>query len=505
MNFVLKGEGNMDFIKGEEREQIVLFPESIEDYVDENGVVRIIDAYINSLNLEELGFNRSEPNETGRPPYNPKDILKLYLYGYMNRIRSSRRLETEGKRNLEVMWLLRKLIPDHKTIANFRRDNAKSLKNVFRHFVKLCVELGLYGKELVAIDGSKFKAVNSKSRNFTKEKIKKRLKEIDKKLDEYLNALDRYDAEEEKVEKGKTAEEINKIIKDLNERKMTYQGYTEELEETGEKQKSLTDSESRLMLSNGKMDVCYNVQTAVDSKNKLIAEFEVINNVTDKNRLTPMAKQIKETLDVDNIVITADEGYACASDIGEAIQIGVEPHVAGTDYDICIPAKDGEQVEITSHVNGKSVYLKDRNIVICPMGKTLYPGYYKKTMGEAVFHNSRACKSCTCRCTNQKRAVVQYGLVMDKSDFKTDYNDKALFVRQVHIKPNKEIYAQRKSLSEHPFGTVKRVMDGGYCLTKGKRKVTGEFALMFLAYNLKRAINILGTEKLIQIMVGLAY
>jgi len=494
----------MEFIRGEDREQIILFPESIEDYVDENGVVRIIDAYINILNLEELGFKRSEPKETGRPPYNPQDLLKLYLYGYMNRIRSSRRLETESMRNLEVIWLLRKLVPDHKTIANFRRENANALKNVFRHFVRLCVELGLYGKKLVAIDGSKFKAVNSKDRNFTKEKINKRLKHIDKKLDEYFNELDKHDAEEEKVEKGKSAEEIKKIIKDLNERKMTYQEYAQELEKTGEKQKSLTDSESRLMLSNGRTEVCYNVQTAVDAKNKLIAEFEVTNNATDKNQLTPMAKQVKEIFDVDKIAVTADEGYACASDIAGAIQIGVEPHVAGTEYDICIPAADGEQADITSHVNGKSVYLKDRNIVICPMGKTLYPSFYKKTRCEAIFYNSRACKSCTCRCTTQKCAL-QYGLIIDKYDFSTDYNDMDLFVKQVHIKPKKEIYAQRKSLSEHPFGTVKRAMNGEYCLTKGKRKVTGEFALIFLAYNLKRVINILGSEKLIKIMACLTY
>lgn len=488
----------MEFISGEDREQTILFPESIEEYIDENSVVRIIDAYINSLDLEKMGFIRFQTKETGRPPYNPKDILKLYVYGYMNRIRSSRRLETESKRNLELIWLLRKLNPDHKTIANFRRDNPKALKNVFIHFVKLCVKLGLYGKELIAIDGSKFKAVNSKDRNFTKDKLKDRLKMIDEKINEYLEELDKNDTKEDGADKEKSTEEIKKIIRDLKERKITYRGYADELEKAGESQKSLTDPESRLMLANGKMDICYNVQTAVDAKNKLIAEFEVTNNANDKNLLTPMAEQAKKTLETETINATADKGYASASDIAAALQIGVEPHIAGTDYDICVPVKEGEQSEITSHHNGKCVYLKDRNIVICPMGKTLYPAFYKDSKGEGVFHNSQACKTCSCRCTAEHRGL-RYRLVMGKSDFRTDYNDKDLFVKQVHIKPDKEIYKQRKSLSEHPFGTVKQFMDGRYCLLKGKPKITGEFSLIFLAYNLKRVINILGSKKMIKI------
>jgi transposase len=490
----------MEFIRGEDREQIIQLPESIEEYVEENGTVRVIDAFINNLDLCELGFNRFEPKETGRPPYDPKDILKLYIYGYMNRIRSSRRLEAESKRNMEVIWLLRKLVPDHKTIANFRRDNPKALKNVFQHFVKLCVELDLYGKELIAIDGSKFKAVNSKDRNFTKDKLKDRIKMIDNKLDEYFKELEKNDKEEGAAEKEKSTAEIKKIINDLNERKITYQRYTDEIEKTGENQKSLTDPESRLMLANGKMDVCYNVQTAVDAKNKLIAEYEVTNNPNDKNLITPMAKQVKETLDAESFKATADKGYASASDAAAATRIGVEPHISGVDCQICVPAEEGEQTEITSHANGKYVYLEEQNIAICPMGKILHPAFYKKARGEAIFHNSQACKTCTCRCTTEKRGL-RFHLVMEKSEFKTDFDDKDIIIKQVHIKPDKEIYRQRKSLSEHPFGTVKRAMDGGYCLTKGKLKVTGEFALIFLAYNLKRVVNILGTKKLIEAMI----
>ena len=486
----------MEFIRGEEREQVILLPESIDEYVDENSQVRVIEAYVNSLDLAILKFKRSEPKATGRPPYDPKDILKLYVYGYMNRIRSSRRLEAEGKRNLEAIWLLRKLAPDHKTIANFRRDNGEALKNVFRDFVKLCAKLGLYGKELVAIDGSKFKAVNSKDRNFTIDKLKDRLEWIDKKIEEYLKELEETDRIEEIFEKEKSGEDIRHIIKGLKERKEIYKGYEEELKETGETQKSLTDGDSRLMKANGRMEVCYNVQTAVDAKNKLVAEYEVTNNTSDINQITPMSGKVKEILETEKIAVTADSGYNSATDIATAVQSGIDPHIAGTDFDICIPS-DGGEPKITSHANGRCIYLKDRNIAVCPMGKVLYPGSYKRSTGKAVFHNSAACKECACRCTASVYGN-QFQIVMAEGDFSKEYNDTDLAVKQIHVKPDEEVYKQRKSLSEHPFGTIKSAMDGRCCLTKGKEKVSSEFALIFFAYNLKRAINILGGKELIE-------
>ena len=487
----------MEFINGEDRDQIMLFPGSIDEYVDENGTVRVIEAYIDSLDLYALGFSRPQPKGTGRPPYDPKDILKLYVYGYMNRIRSSRCLEAESKRNLEVLWLLRKLTPDHKTIAKFRCDNGAALKNVFRDFVKLCVKMGLYGKELAAVDGSKFKAVNSKDRNFTKDKLKKRLEQIEKKIGEYLEELDQADREEEKSEKEKSAQEIRQIVEELNERKRRYKAYEEELGGTGETQKSLTDGESRLMSANGRLDVCYNVQTAVDAKNKLIVEFEVTNHANDLNLLTPMAAKAQQILETERMAVAADTGYDSASDIAAAVRKGIDPHVAGTDYDISVPVEEGEGEEIKSHVRGRCVYLPDRNIAVCPMGKTLYPTCYKKSGRQGVYNNSRACKACTCRCTASKRGQY-FEIVMAESDFTTEYTDKDLNVRQVHVKPNRTMYKQRKSLSEHPFGTIKRSMDSGYCLTKGIKKASAEFSLTFLAYNLKRVINILGCKGLIE-------
>jgi transposase len=493
------GERTMDFINGENREQTLLLPDSIEDYIEEGSTVRIIDAYINSLELSELGLAKCEPNETGRPMYNPKDMLKLYVYGYMNRIRSSRRLEDETKRNLEVLWLICKVSPDHKTIARFRHDNPKALKNVFRHFVKLCVKLGLYGKDLIAIDGSKFKAVNSSKRSFTEKQIQKKIEGITEKIDEYLKELDRNDEDENTVNSEKTAAEINEIITNLKEHKSRYQGYANELRQTGEKQKSLTDSQSRLMHGNGKTDVCYNVQTAVDAKNKLIVDFEVTNQGNDYNFITPMAGSAMKLFETETIAAVTDSGYASIQDITTAMNSGVDVHVAGTDFDICLPAQEGEGAEITGHHDGRCVYIAERNIALCPMGNVLYPSAYDNANG-GTFHNTRACKLCTCKCTKKSSGLHYHNVRMARENFSMEYNDQDLAVKQVRIKPDKDIIEQRKSIVEHPFGTVKRAMDAGYCLTKGIKNVVGEFSLTFLAYNLKRAIKLIGSTKIIESM-----
>lgn len=496
----------MNFISGDDRNQITLMPDSVEDYVDDNNSVRVIEAYVNSLNLMDLGFSKPRPNDTGRPMYDPKDLLKLYVYGYMNKIRSSRRLETETKRNLEVIWLLRRLSPDHKTIARFRHDNSVALKNVFCAFVKHCLQLNLYGKELVAIDGSKFKAVNSADRNFTGQKIKDRTARINAKIEEYLRELEERDCKENAAYGEKSAEEIMRIITELSERKELYQSYAEELAQTGETQKSLTDPDSRRMMANGKSEVCYNVQSSVDSKNKMVVTFDVGNNVQDFNQLSPMAAKSAEIFGTKKLSAVADKGYDSASDIAACIMQGIKPHVADTDYDICLPTetqipeglscKEITKEEITMHNNGRCIYLPDRNVAICPMGEILYPSGYKKNHSAGLFRNGRACSSCQCKCT--KEPYKQFEIRMPKANFSKIYEDKDLYVKQISIKANKKIVIQRKSVVEHPFGTIKRAMDAGYCLTKGVENVSGEFSLVFLAYNLKRAINILGAKKLIE-------
>jgi len=305
----------MAYILGENRDQSTLLPDNIDDYVDAENAVRVIDAYVDSLDLEALGFTKARSKDTGRPPYAPGDLLKLYIYGYMNRIRSSRRLEVETKRNLEVIWLMGKLSPDHKTIARFRHDNAKALKNVFRNFVKLCMQLDLYGKELVAIAGSKFKAVNSKERNFTVSKLKDRKGRLDAKIEEYLLQIDKADQLESETDGiQKTPHEIAAVISKLSQKKELYKSYAEDMAQKEETQKSLTDPDSRLMVSNGEMDICYNVQSAVDSKNKMVVHFDVTNKAQDQRQLPSMVEASVSALGVEKLNIVADKGYGGASD-----------------------------------------------------------------------------------------------------------------------------------------------------------------------------------------------
>ena len=333
-----------------------------------------------------LDFSKSIPSNTGRPPYSPQDLLKLYIYSYLNRIRSSRRLEMETKRNLEVIWLLKKLSPDHKTISRFRSDNSTALKGVFRDFVKLCLSLDLYGRELAAIDGSKFKAVNSTDRNFGIKELNERIKRLSIRIDEYIQQLNESDLADDggqgstsndASQSHATADDIKQIIERLSIRKDTYGVYLEELAENGETQKSLTDPGARLMRGAKGFDVSYNVQVSVDSKHKLIAEFNVSNDGNDMKQLATMAISTSEILEAPSIAATANTGYNNPSEIAKCIEAGIIPQIAGSGGNICIPCDAHEAHEITSHKNGRSVYLKDRNIVICPMGNLLYPKHYK--------------------------------------------------------------------------------------------------------------------------------
>ena len=491
----------MGYVEGADRNQILLLPESVEEYISAENPVRVIDAYVDSLDLREMNFSKSETKSTGRPPYSPHDLLKLYVYGYMNKVRSSRRLEAETKRNLEVIWLMKKLSPDHKTIARFRHDNAMVLKEVFRDFVKLCMKLNLYGKELVAIDGSKFRAVNSKDRNFNQEKLRERIARLDTRIAEYISELDAADNAEAVSEQAKTSDEIKDLVAELKTRRQTYQSYMDELKENGETQKSLTDPDSRRMMSNGKTEVCYNVQSAVDSKNRMIVDFDVTNSAQDHHYLSSMAISSADALGVESIKAAADNGYASGTDAAVCLMNGIIPHIAGMDSDICLPvaSEDGNAdtvQKITKQHNGRCVYLADRNIAICPMGNILYPGSYKKRNSSARFYNGKACAACLCKCTESR--YKDFEIRMPKSAFSKVYNDKDLIIKQVRVTANKDIIRKRKTIVEHPFGTIKRSMDAGYLLTKRLPNVAGEFSITFLAYNIKRAINILGSKRLLE-------
>jgi transposase len=298
----------MGYINGMNRDQVLLFPEILDDYIADNNPVRFIDVYVDSLDLEALGFKYALFKETGRPSYNPADMLKLYIYGYLNKIRSSRRLEQQTHRNVELMWLLGKLTPDFKTMADFRKDNAQGLKRVCREFSVLCKKLDLFGRELIGIDGSKFKAVNSKSRNFNEKKLDGLLEQIDEKINAYLKELDQQDKVESQLN-NPTTEELRENIVQLQRRKQQYKGLVEQLKAGGASQVSLTDLESRSMKTKHGTDVCYNVQVAVDHKHKLIVEHEVTNEVTDQDQLAEMAKRSKGILETNHLEVTADMGY----------------------------------------------------------------------------------------------------------------------------------------------------------------------------------------------------
>ena len=493
----------MNIIKGEDRDQITLFPDTKDNYISDDNPVRVIDAYIDSLDLKKLGFVNIEPNKVGAPMYPAKTMLKIYVYGYMNKIRSSRKLENETIRNVEMMWLTKKLTPDHKTISRFRQNNPNALKNVFKNFNRLISKLGLFGKELLAVDGSRFKAVNSKENNYNQKKIADRIQRLDQKINTYMESLDKNDEEESNVDKKFSAEEINQIIEGLNEQKKQYEDMAAKLEETEETQISTVDPDARRMSRKyGNTDVGYNIQTAVDSKYKMLAEFDVTNSITDYGHLSTTAEKAKELLEVESIKTTADKGYDSATDIAECLMNGIEPHVTmDEDITICIEAETDEREKITTQSNGRIVYIKDRNIAICPMGKILYPSSFNKKKKEARFLNKKACNRCDSKCCKSKHKF--FSKRMKQKDWSKSYNDQDLKIKQVTVKRDLSILKKRKAIVEHPFGTIKRAFDSGYCLTKGLNNVVGEFSLTFLAYNLKRAINILGSKQLVEVITTL--
>ena len=476
----------MDYIKGADRNQSILFPESMDDYISDNNPVRIIDVYIEKLDMKKLGFSKAECPSRGRPPYDPKDLLKLYLYGYLNRIRSSRRLEHEAARNIEVIWLLKKLKPDFKTIADFRKDNKKAIKNVFRDFNKVCDQWSLFGKELVAIDGSKFRASNSKKNNFSAKKLSRRLKHIDEKIEQYMQELDKGDVSEAN-DKNPDAEKVKKIIDELRERKEKYEGYQEQLKENGKNEVSTTDPDARLMSSgHDSVNVSYNVQTTVDSEHKLIADFKVSDNPNDIGELDNMALRTKKLFGGKEFEVLADKGYYKVEDLKKCVENGITPYVAKV-----IHSNGTGDIDFYSD---KFTYVKDKNIYICPVGQELRYSRRRTQKDKGVvgyeYQNSVACKDCKFRerCTKSQAGRTIYRHV--DQDFLDTIDSQTV--------KNKDKYKMRQMIVEHPFGTIKRGFDAYYFLTRGRSSVTAEMSLSYLAYNLKRVISILGVEEILR-------
>jgi len=467
----------MTHISGFERSQLLLLPEAIDDYVGADNPVRFIDAFVDGLDLSAAGFARVEPKATGRPGYAPGDILKLYIYGYLNRVRSSRRLEMECHRNIEVIWLLRTLKPDFKTIADFRSDNRAAFLRVFRQFVLLCRRLDLFGRELLAVDGTRIKAVNNKDRNFTKTALEKFIKAADERLNEYLRRLDEGDVAEAGTDGSRTKNLAEKIAA-LREKRGRYGALLAELERTGESQISLTDPDSRAMAAYTKVGVGYNIQIAVDAKNKMIVEQAVTNRVVDIGLLAQTAEPARAILDVENIDVVADRGYFKIEDIEACEKKGLTPYVPRP--------QRGSSVSNDFFRKDEFRFDAVRDVYICPAGQTLSPNHVGRLrdLKKIDYSNPTACPICPLRsrCTTNRRRVSRLE------------NEAVLDRMAERLKARPEILDRRRETVEHPFGTIKQWMNQGAFLMRGLDKVRAEFSLTALVYNLRRAINIVGVE-----------
>lgn len=470
----------MSYVEGASREQRVLFPEVLDDYISEDNLVRFIDAFVDGLKMGELGFNRSAPQETGRPPYDPRDLLRLYIYGYVNRIRTGRTLERECQRNVELMWLMRKLRPDFKTITDFRKDNRQAFKGVFRQFVLLCKGLGLVGGELVAVDGSKFKAVNSGQRNFTENKLERRLQELDQKVERYLDEMDRTDRSEK--DSGSDKEELKQKIEKLKERKGRYEELLKELGAGGQSQVSLTDPESRAMALTPRGEVSYNVQTAVDRKHHLIVEQDVTNEGLDNHQLFTMAQKTQQMLGQDELQVVADMGYYNHEELKRCEEAGVTTYVS----------KPLVSKNTARGLFGKEkfVYEADGDCYRCPAKERL-SFRFETQEGDKKFRYywTKACPGCALKaqCTTDRRF----------HRIKRWEHEAVLERIEQRVKANPLILKLRKQLVEHPFGTIKFWNDQRHFLMRGLEKVKAEFSLSTLAYDIKRALNIVGVKGLI--------
>jgi transposase len=470
------------FIEGENRLQSTLFPESLEEYIAADNAIRVVDAFVEKLDLKQLGFDRAEPSATGRPGYQPATMLKIYVYGYLNRIHSSRRLERESHRNVELIWLTGRLMPDFKTIADFRKDNRQAIRRVCMEFVGVCRELQLFSATLVAIDGSKFKAVNSRDKNFTRKSVKLRLKKTQANIDRYLAKLDAVDREEPEIREV-TAEELQQKIASMEAKMEELKVHEAEVEAHPDNQVSLTDPDARSMMkAGGGSQVGYNVQTAVDSKHHLIVAHEVTNATTDRSQLSSIAGQAKGALKAETLTVIADPGYYKGEEIVECQDNGIKALVPKVD---------------TSGRKTKGRYSKadfrydaEKNEYICPAGQRLTYRFDSIEHGKTLWVYMRyGCSSCPlqakCTSSNAKR-------------IKRWEKEHLLEAAAAELKKQPEAMRQRKRLVEHPYGTIKHWMGSTHFLMKRLPNVQAEMSLHVLAYNLRRAINILGVPKIIE-------
>ena len=470
------------FVEGADRGQSTLLPECLDDWIDENNPVRAVEAFVDALDLGELGFEGVEPAATGRPSYHPSVLLKLYIYGYLNRVQSSRRLEREAGRNLEVIWLLGRLVPDDKVIADFRKDNGAAIRKVCARFVELCRKMGLLTKASVAIDGSKFKAVNNRDKNFTRNKVERRRKQLEESVARYLGQLDTADLQEPSEALAvKTAHLKEKLLK-LDGEMAKLAAFEKQMLASPDQQISLTDPDSRSMATSGRGSgvVGYNVQIAVDTGHHLIVTHDVTNTGSDRSQLAKMAKDAKAVLQMETLEAVADRGYFNGEEILACDEAGItvtlpKPMTSGAKAE----GRFGKEDFRYDAVNG---------VYICPANETLKYYYTNVEKGQTLHRYwTNACKACELKafCTpSPHRRITRYE------------HEEVLEAVQKRLDENPQAMRVRRQTAEHPFGTMKARMGATHFLMKTLPKVASEMALSVLAYNLTRVMNIVGVKPL---------
>jgi transposase len=471
------------FIDGADRGQSTLFPECVEDWIGEDNPVRVIDVLVDGLDLAELGFGGVDPEATGRPSYHPSILLKLYIYGYLNQVQSSRRLEREAGRNVEVMWLLGRLAPDHKTIADFRKDNGVALRKVCARFIELCREMGLLATTSVAIDGSKFKAVNNRDKNFTRAKVERRRAQLEESVARYLSQLDTADRQEPTETLAAKVTRLHEKLTKLKGEMGKLAVYERQMFASPDQQISLTDPDSRSMATSGRGSgvVGYNVQVAVDTKHHLIVTHEVTNSGSDRAQLANMAKQAKAVLQTETLEAVADRGYFSSVEILTCHEAGItvtlpKPQTSGAKSD----GRFGKQ---------DFVYLPEEDAYRCPAGEQLPYRFTSEEDGKRIRRYwTNACQNCSLKSqctTGPERRIPRWE------------HEHLLDAVQQRLDANPLAMRQRRETVEHPFGTMKARMGATHFLTKTLPKVAAEMALSVLAYNLTRVMNIVGPKPLI--------
>jgi transposase len=470
------------FVEGEDRRQSLLLPDSLDDYVTEDNPVRVVEVFIEELDLGALGFEGMRPAVTGRPAYHPSTLLKIYLYGYLNRVQSSRRLEREAQRNIELMWLTGRLAPDFKTIASFRRDNGPAIRAVCAQFVVLCRQLNLFTRAVIAIDGSKFKAVNNRDKNFTAAKVAKRLEQVDANIVRYLAALDRADREESDVAEAKTSRIQDKIA-GLRRQMQALREMQQTVQAAPDQQVSLTDPDARSMATSGRGTgmVGYNVQTAVDAEHHLIVAHEVTNQGHDRIQLQPMGLKAQEATGCEDIVALADRGYFSGEQILSCEGTGIAPHVPRP-----LTSSGTKRGFFTRQ---DFLYDAEHDHYTCPAGAKLTKATRRADHAEDFdfYRHLSACFTCPLKpqCTPTKLRRI-----------KSWEHEDVLDRMQARLGRMPDAMGIRRQTVEHPFGTLKAWMGSTHFLTRTLEKVRTEMSLHVLAYNMKRMIKIFGVGPL---------